>query len=141
MVAREVLLALPHEMPLAAHRKAVGAFCGWLVGRYGVAADAALHTPKSGHDARNIHAHVLMTTRRLAAHGLGEKTRELDDNRLAGPLRSRPCAKPGRESSKATALSWNIAGHGRLRLTRMANPCPECAAVIGRTKCARRAWP
>jgi len=86
VVAREVLLALPHEMPLAAHRKAVGAFCGWLVGRYGVAADAALHTPKSGHDARNIHAHVLMTTRRLAAHGLGEKTRELDDNRLAGPL-------------------------------------------------------
>lgn len=85
VVAREVLLALPHEMPLAAHRKAVGAFCGWLVSRYQVAADAALHTPKSGHDARNVHAHILMTTRRLSAKGLGEKTRELDDNRLTGP--------------------------------------------------------
>lgn len=39
-----------------------------------------------GHDARNVHAHILMTTRRLTAKGLGQKTRELDDNRLAGPL-------------------------------------------------------
>lgn len=85
VVAREVLLALPHEMPLDGHRKAVGAFCGWLVGRYGVAADAALHTPRSGHDARNIHAHVLMTTRRLTAQGLTEKTRELDDLVGQGP--------------------------------------------------------
>ena len=72
-------------MPLDGHRKAVGAFCGWLVGRYGVAADAALHTPRSGHDARNIHAHVLMTTRRLTAQGLTEKTRELDDLVGQGP--------------------------------------------------------
>ena len=141
VVAREVLLALPHEMPLAAHRKAVGAFCGWLVGRYGVAADAALHTPKSGHDARNIHAHVLMTTRRLAAHGLGEKTRELDDNRLAGPLEIEAMREAWARILEGHGFKLNIAGHGRLRLTRMANPCPECAAVIGRTKCARRAWP
>ena len=86
VVAREVLLALPHEMPLDDQRKAVGAFCGWLVSRYQVAADAAIHTPKSGHDARNVHAHILMTTRRLSAQGLTEKTRELDDNRLTGPL-------------------------------------------------------
>ena len=85
VVAREVLLALPHEMPLEGHRKAVEAFCNWLVGRYQVAADAALHTPKKGHDARNIHAHILMTTRRLSAQGLTEKTRELDD-KITGPL-------------------------------------------------------
>ena len=85
VVAREVLLALPHEMRLDAHRKAVEAFCGWLVGRYGVAADAAIHTPKRGHDVRNIHAHILITTRRLAAHGMGQKTRELDDPLGQGP--------------------------------------------------------
>ena len=85
VTAREVLLALPHEMSLDAHREAVEAFCRFLVGRYQCAADAAMHTPKRGHDVRNIHAHILMTTRRLSAQGLGQKTRELDDNRLAGP--------------------------------------------------------
>jgi|APTNR8051073442_1049403.scaffolds.fasta_scaffold15826_1 hypothetical protein len=84
VVAREVLLALPHEMPLQAHRKALEAFCLWLVGRYQVAADAAIHTPRSGHDARNIHAHILITTRRLSAEGLGQKTREIDD-KTSGP--------------------------------------------------------
>lgn len=85
VVAREVLLALPHEMPLDGHRKATEAFCGWLVGRYQCAADAALHTPRRGHDARNVHAHILITTRRLNAYGLTEKTRELDDKQT-GPL-------------------------------------------------------
>jgi hypothetical protein len=33
VTAREVLLALPHEMPPEGHRKAVEAFCGWLVSR------------------------------------------------------------------------------------------------------------
>lgn len=85
VVAREVLLALPHEMPVDGHRKAVEAFCRFLVGRYQIAADAALHAPKIGHDARNHHAHILMTTRRLTGEGLTEKTRELDD-KTTGPL-------------------------------------------------------
>ena len=85
VTAREVLLALPHEMPLDGQRKATEAFCLWLVSRYQCAADAALHVPRSGHDARNVHAHILMTTRRLTAYGLAEKTRELDD-KTQGPL-------------------------------------------------------
>lgn len=85
VTAREVLLALPHEMPLDGQRKATEAFCWWLVRRYQCAADAALHTPRSGHDARNVHAHILITTRRLTAYGLAEKTRELDDQ-TTGPL-------------------------------------------------------
>jgi len=85
VTAREVLLALPHEMPLDGQRKATEAFCLWLVSRYQCAADAALHVPRSGHDARNIHAHILITTRRLSAQGLKEKTRELDD-KTQGPL-------------------------------------------------------
>ena len=85
VVAREVLLALPHEMPLEGHRKAIEKFCGWLVARYQCAADAAIHTPKRGHDERNHHAHILMTTRRISAQGMNEKTRELDDNRTTGP--------------------------------------------------------
>ncbi len=84
VVAREVLLALPHEMRLDGHRKALETFCLWLVGRYQCAADCAIHTPRIGHDHRNIHAHILITTRRLTAEGLGEKTREIDDKQT-GP--------------------------------------------------------
>ena len=131
VVAREVLVALPHEMPLDGQRKAVGAFCGWLVSRYQVAADAALHTPKSGHDARNIHAHVLMTTRRLAAHGLGEKTRELDDNRLAGPL-----------EIEAMREAWAriLEGHGfklEYRRSRQIETYPHGEPLPGVRRCHR----
>ena len=86
VVAREVLIALPHELPFLARRKAAETLCKFLVSRYGVAVDAALHTPKRGHDARNYHAHILMTTRRISAQGMTEKTKELDDNRITGPL-------------------------------------------------------
>ena len=85
VVAREVLIALPHELPQADRIKMVNELSSWLVSRYGVAVDAALHAPRQGHDERNHHAHLLMTTRRLSAAGLGEKTRELDDNRTTGP--------------------------------------------------------
>jgi hypothetical protein len=86
VVAREVLVSLPHEMRLEARRKATETLCKFLVERYGVAVDAALHTPKRGHDDRNHHAHILMTTRRISAQGMTEKTKELDDNRITGPL-------------------------------------------------------
>ena len=85
VVAREVLIALPHEMPFLARRKATESLARFLVGRYGIAADAAIHTPKRGHDERNHHAHILMTTRRISAQGMNEKTRELDDKQT-GPL-------------------------------------------------------
>lgn len=85
VVAREVLIALPHELPQADRVALTRALASWLVSRYGVAVDAAIHAPRPGHDERNHHAHLLMTTRRVSYAGLGEKTRELDDNRTTGP--------------------------------------------------------
>ena len=84
VVAREVLIALPHELPLSGRIKIACELSSWLVSRYGVAVDAAIHAPRKDHDERNHHAHLLMTTRRLTAQGLGEKTRELDD-KTTGP--------------------------------------------------------
>jgi ATP-dependent exoDNAse (exonuclease V) alpha subunit len=84
VVAREVLIALPHELPDTDRIKIVRELSSWLVSRYGVAVDAAIHAPRKGHDERNHHAHLLMTTRRLTAQGLSEKTRELDDKQT-GP--------------------------------------------------------
>lgn len=84
-VAREVLVSMPHELDTPERR--VGAardLATWLVKSYGVGADFAVHEPDRKADERNYHAHILITTRRLAAEGFGEKTRELDDKTL-GP--------------------------------------------------------
>ena len=83
-VAREYELALPCELDRKERRALVEAFAGALVERYGVAVDAAIHAPGREGDARNWHAHVLATTRRAKASGLGEKAGiELSDTARA----------------------------------------------------------
>ena len=72
-VAREYELALPHELDAASRRRLVSVFAGELAGRFGVAVDAAIHAPSRESDGRNWHAHVLTTTRKATAAGLGEK--------------------------------------------------------------------
>lgn len=85
-VAREIILALPHELPAPAREALARDMSLWLVERYNVAVDTSLHSPVSGdgHDPRNHHAHLLFTTREITKDGLGKKTRILDD-REQGP--------------------------------------------------------
>lgn len=83
-LAREVELALPASLGEAAREGIVRAFAAELVARYGVAVTAALHAPSTRGEGLNHHAHLLMTTRRLEADGIGAKTRILDD-RKTGP--------------------------------------------------------
>lgn len=79
-VAREVLVALPHELDQMQRRELAKLIAQDLADRYGTAGTLAVHHPDRDGDNRNHHAHILMTTRRLDASGkLGEKTRELDD--------------------------------------------------------------
>ncbi len=80
-VAREIILALPHELAPARREALCRDMALWLVSRYGVAVDTAIHSPVQGdgHDGRNHHAHLLFTTRELGPEGLGKKTRILDD--------------------------------------------------------------
>ncbi|MHA4875466.1 MobA/MobL family protein, partial [Enterococcus faecium] len=63
-VARELLVALPHELTDAQRRELVDGIAGALVERYGVAAEAAIHRPGREGDERNHHAHIMFTTRR-----------------------------------------------------------------------------
>lgn len=78
-VARELLVALPHELTEVQRRELVDAIAGAMVERYGVAAEAAIHRPGTEGDQRNHHVHLMFTTRRMDASGqLTEKTRELD---------------------------------------------------------------
>ena len=79
-VAREVLVALPHELDPVQRRELAKSIAQGLADRYGTAGTLAVHQPDREGDNRNHHVHILMTTRRLDASGqLGEKTRELDD--------------------------------------------------------------
>ena len=81
VVAREVVLALPAELDGRRRQDLALAFARHLADRYRVAVDVALHRPDQAGDQRNHHAHLMMTTRRLEAGQLTEKTRELDDQK------------------------------------------------------------
>jgi Ti-type conjugative transfer relaxase TraA len=73
-VAREFELALPHELTREQQIALTRAFAKDLADRYGAAVDFAIHRPTGDTDIRNVHAHVLMTTRQVGEHGLDEKT-------------------------------------------------------------------
>lgn len=79
VVAREITLALPHELDDESRVKLVRSFTENLHRRHGLAASWDIHRAHRSGDARNHHAHLLLTTRRITTDNrLGEKTRELD---------------------------------------------------------------
>lgn len=79
-VAREVEVALPHELPPFERHALAERITQRLVERYQFAAQVAVHAPDQDGDQRNHHAHILCTTRAMDSSGqLGAKTRQLDD--------------------------------------------------------------
>jgi Ti-type conjugative transfer relaxase TraA len=82
-IAREIEIALPHELTDAQRLELTREFSQGLADRYGVAADFAIHSPHGATDARNHHAHIMLTTRKLEARVLGEKAElELENKKL-----------------------------------------------------------
>ena len=77
-VAREYEIALPAELSADERRDLALGLAREISERHGVAVDVAIHAPGREGDQRNHHAHLLTTTRRIGAAGLGEKSRELD---------------------------------------------------------------
>lgn len=73
-VAREFVIALPHELSAEDRLALTRAFAHDLADRTGAAVDFAIHEPHSRGDERNHHAHLLMTTRVVETGGLGAKT-------------------------------------------------------------------
>lgn len=71
-VAREYVLALPHELNLEQRTVLARTFAQGISDRYHNVVDLALHEPRT--DPRNFHAHLLTTTREITASGLGPKT-------------------------------------------------------------------
>lgn len=84
-VARELLVALPHELEEAQRADLAASIAQALADRYQVAGSVGVHLPDAEGDNRNHHAHILFTTREIHADGsLGAKTRVLDDQKT-GP--------------------------------------------------------
>lgn len=82
-VAREWELALPVELDDQQRQKLAEDYGRWLVDRYGIAVDVAIHRPGSQGDSRNHHAHLLGSTRVFGPDGFGAKTRQLDQKQTA----------------------------------------------------------
>lgn len=79
VVAREFMFGFPAELSPEGRRTVAHAAALYLVERYRVAADYAIHAPGRDSDQRNFHCHILTTSRRMGPDGLGAKIRELDD--------------------------------------------------------------
>ena len=77
-VAREFEIALPSELSEEGRVRLAVDFAKEIVERHGCAVDVAIHEPGREGDARNYHAHLLLSTRKLTAEGFTDKTRELD---------------------------------------------------------------
>jgi Ti-type conjugative transfer relaxase TraA len=83
-VAREIEVALPHELTAGQRLELTREFSQSLADRYGVAVDFAIHSPHGHTDIRNHHAHIMLTTRKVGEWGLGEKSElELENKKLA----------------------------------------------------------
>ncbi len=79
-LAREIEIALPHELTPEQRRYLVQDFIKENMTRKGLIADVAIHAPDRKGDERNHHAHILFTTRAITPDGFDKhKLRELDD--------------------------------------------------------------
>lgn len=85
VTARELMVPLPAEVSAAERERITREAMAFLVTRYGAAVDACIHAPNPKGDARNFHAHILFTTRRVGPEGWGAKIRELDECVKKGP--------------------------------------------------------
>ena len=83
-VAREYEVAIPNELTPEQRITLVKEFTHFLVSRYKVAADIAIHAPSKQGDQRNYHAHILTTTRKFENGKLTDKTRVLDSPKTSG---------------------------------------------------------
>jgi hypothetical protein len=81
-LCREVLLSLPHELDDARRLELVRDFVREQFVARGMVADVAIHRAHERSDARNHHAHILLTMRALEPEGFGPKVRDWNDTAL-----------------------------------------------------------
>ena len=81
-LAREVTVALPHELDDAQRGALVRSFVQAAFVDRGMIADVALHAPGKEGDERNHHAHIMLTTRTIGEEGFEGKDRSWNSKEL-----------------------------------------------------------
>ncbi len=87
-LARELQLALPHELTPRQRLDLVLGFARSAFVAQGMIADVVVHQPDRRGDERNHHAHVLLTLRSIIGDGFGPKARAWNDTALLEGWRS-----------------------------------------------------
>jgi len=75
-LAMNLDIALPHEQTLEQNRRLMQDFVREQFQRKGYAAHFAIHPPDRDGDQRNVHAHVLVTLRKIDEHGFARSKAE-----------------------------------------------------------------
>ena len=101
-VARELELALPHELTSEQRVELTREFAQRLADTYGIAVDYAIHSPGKEGDHRNWHAHLLMTTRVIGPEKLDQRS-DLEIADWQAKQRGLPTA---RERLRAIREAW-----------------------------------
>lgn len=76
VTAREIEVALPHELTDEKRKIMVGIIAKQLAEKHKCAVDFAIH--KSSGEGGNVHAHIMMTACTVTPEGFGKKINELD---------------------------------------------------------------
>ncbi|SEI87463.1 MobA/MobL family protein [Pseudooceanicola nitratireducens] len=106
--AREMTIALPVELAREDLHRILRGYALWLVERYGVAVQVVVHDPPRD-GSKNLHCHILMTTRRVepdAPQGLGRKARELDDRSAQEDISGHKSKSRGSSEIMAMREEW-----------------------------------
>jgi hypothetical protein len=117
-VAREVLVALPHELTHDQHVALVRDFVQNNFVARGMVADVSIHEPPREGDDRNHHAHIMLTTRSIGPEGFGAKNREWNQKEVLNEWRENWARTQNRhlenalglDAPKVTHLSYNDQG-------------------------------
>lgn len=88
-LAREIRIALPHELTDQQREWLVKDWVREQLTRRGMVADVNIHAPGGEGDDRNHHAHILVTMRELRPDGFGPKVREWNSREQVEQWRER----------------------------------------------------
>jgi hypothetical protein len=78
-LARELQLALPHELTAQQRLDLARQFVQTEFVAHGMIADLSIHRPNRQGDSRNHHAHVMLSLRAITTSGFGKKARAWND--------------------------------------------------------------
>lgn len=119
-VAREWLISLPHELDEVTRKALAHNFAQSLADKFGVITDCAIHQPtdkeiEKGADARNFHAHIMLTTRKadLDANGKIQLTGK-SDCELSDTDRKKFGLSRAKDEVKEIRELWEILANAKL---------------------------